>query len=90
MGLDAERFAPSDAITREQLAVVFWRAAGSPESDRDLSKYPDAGTVSEFAGTAMRWAVEEGILSGQGDGTLDPQGKVDRAQAAVIFQRIAG
>lgn len=89
MGLDDTHFDPAGDMTREQLAVVLWRVAGEPESDRDLSTFPDGDTVSAFADTAMRWAVENGVISGQGDGTLDPQGAIDRAQAAAIFQRLA-
>ena len=90
LGLDDTHFAPAKDMTREELVVVLWRMSGMPASSHSLSKYPDAGSVSAFAGTAMRWAVEKGILSGQGGGTLDPQGSVNRAQAAVIFQRLAG
>ena len=89
MGLDDTHFGPADDITREQLAVVLWRMADEPASDQDLSDYPDGSDVSAFADTAVRWAVETGVLSGQGDGSLDPQGAVDRAQAAAIFQRLA-
>ena len=89
MGLDDTHFSPSGDMTREQLAVVLWRMADEPESSYDLSGYPYGSDVSAFADTAMRWAVETGVLSGQGDGTLDPQGAIDRAQAAVIFQRLA-
>ena len=35
----------------------------------------------------MAWAVENGLLSGMGDGTLAPQGQATRAQVAAILQR---
>lgn len=89
MGLDSAHFSPSTSMTRESLAVVLWRMADYPESSYDLSRFPDGDRVSSYAGTAVRWAVENGIISGQGNGTLDPQGAIDRAQCAAIFQRLA-
>lgn len=89
MGLDSTHFSPSTSMTRESLAVVLWRMADYPESSYDLSRFPDGDRVSSYAGTAVRWAVENGIISGQGNGTLDPQGAIDRAQCAAIFQRLA-
>ena len=74
-------------LTREQLAVMLWRYAGSPESSSDLSGYADQGSVSGWAATAMGWAVENGLLSGSGGGTLAPQGQATRAQVAAILMR---
>lgn len=89
-GYEDGDFGPSDEVTREQLATVLWRAAGSPEADADLSAYPDAADVSEFAEGAMAWAVEVGAVSGQGsDGTLDPVGTLERAQCAMVLYRLA-
>ncbi len=90
-GYEDGYFGPSDEVTREQLATVLWRAAGSPEADTDLSAYPDAADVSEFAEGAMAWAVEIGAVSGQGsDGTLDPVGTLERAQCAMVLYRLDG
>ena len=36
---------------------------------------------------AMCWAVENGLISGMGDGTLNPQGNATRAQLAVILMQ---
>lgn len=90
-GYEDGTFGPADDMTREQLATVLWRAAGSPEADADLSAFPDAGSVSEFASEAMCWAVENSAISGQGsDGTLDPVGSLERAQCATVFYRLDG
>ena len=76
------------AMTREQLVTVLWRMEGEPQASQDLSSFPDAGSVSEFAQGAMPWAVKNGVISGQGNGNLDPTGRLDRSQAAVIFYRM--
>lgn len=80
-------FGPDDPITREQLAVILWIYAGSPETYGTIDGFSDANTASEYAVKALRWAVEQNILSGNGDGTLDPSAPATRAQIAAILQR---
>ena len=78
---------PSGGITREQLAAMLYRYAGSPAVEGSLDRFNDAGKVSGYAADAMRWAVETGLISGMGDGTLNPQGNATRAQLATILMR---
>lgn len=80
-------FGPNDYITREQLSVILWRYSGSPQSNADISKFTDASNVSSYAQTALKWAVENGIISGMGDGTLNPAGNASRAQVASVIMR---
>ena len=83
-------FAPGEDITREQLVTVLYRYAESKGYDvsasADLSGYPDAGQVQDYAQPAMAWAVAEGIVEGV-DGTLNPAGNASRAQIATILMR---
>ena len=74
-------------LTREQLAVMLWRYAGSPDSSSDLSSYADAGSISSYAQQAMKWAVQEGLISGVGNNALNPQGQASRVQVATILMR---
>ncbi len=83
-------FGPDDALTREQLAVVFWRIAGEPAAEADLSRFPDGAETSAWAVGAMQWAVSTGLFEGYTDtGRLDPAGDLTRAQAATVFFRQA-
>lgn len=86
-GVSDTSFAPNAEITREQLAAILWRYAGEPASSYNLSAFTDAGSVSEWAGTAMRWAVENGVISGVTANTLVPQGAATRAQCAAMLMR---
>ena len=83
-------FAPGDDITRQQLVTVLYRYAESKGYDvsvsADLSGYPDAGQVQDYAQPAMAWAVAEGIVEGM-DGNLNPTGDATRAQIATILMR---
>ena len=90
-GVGGNKFAPSEPVTREQLAAIFFRyaKAEAPEADV-LSGYPDAESVSTYARDAMAWAVSTGLVTGskEADGTyLVPQGLAAREQAAAILMR---
>ena len=74
-------------VTREQLATMLWRFAGEPTSAYSLSAYTDASSVSDYAETAMAWAVENGIITGMTDTTIEPQGTATRAQCAAMLMR---
>ena len=78
-------FGPNDNITREQLAVMLWRYAGSPAATDKELHFTDADQASGFALEALRWAVENGIINGYGDGQLAPQGLATRGQVAQML-----
>lgn len=79
---------PMEDITREQLAVMLWRNAGSPEGSGSLDSFRDAGSASGYAAGALRWAVGCGILQGNG-GYLNPKGTAARTEAAAMLMRYA-
>ena len=76
-------------VTREQFATMLWRYAGEPASSYSLSAFTDAASVSDWAGTAMAWAVEKGIIEGVTDTTIVPAGTATRAQCAAMLMRFA-
>ena len=79
-------FGPNDPITREQLAAILWRYAGSPASGHTLSGFTDADQISSWAMDAMLWANENNILNGDGSGHLIPKGKATRAHVAQMIR----
>lgn len=83
-------FGPADHITREQLVTILYRYATYKGYDvsgqADLTDYPDASKVSEFAKEAMRWAVANELITGD-QGQLNPQGHTNRAVGATIITR---
>ncbi|MCF2671215.1 S-layer homology domain-containing protein [Butyricicoccus pullicaecorum] len=78
---------PSGSITREQLAVMLWRTVGCPLGAGDLSAFTDANTISDYAVTAMQWAIETGLMTGNGSGTLAPKAGATRAETAAMLMR---
>lgn len=88
-GYGAGSFGPNDALTREQLVTVLWRYSGSPVMGDSsmLNTFSDAAMTSDYAQQAMTWAYAQGVISGNADGTLNPQGTATRAEVATILMR---
>ncbi|MDR0904953.1 MAG: S-layer homology domain-containing protein [Oscillospiraceae bacterium] len=80
---------PESNITREQVAAMVYRYAGSPAATGSLSKFSDADKVSDWAEDAMKWAVETGLFIGDG-GKLNPLGNATRAEIVTILERYLG
>ena len=79
-------FRPNNPITRQQLAAILWRYAGSPVAESSVD-YADEADISAYADTAVDWARDTGIISGRDGNRFDPNGRATRAQAAVILYR---
>lgn len=77
----------NDSMTREQLAAMLYRYVGSPAVSGTVGDYSDADSISSWASDAMVWAVQEGLIAGMGENTLNPQGTATRTQVAAILQR---
>lgn len=82
---------PNEGLTREQTAVLLYNYAKikgySVTPANNLDQYADAGHISPFALTALKWANAVGLINGYGNGLLDPQGGATRAQIAAILMQ---
>lgn len=54
------------------------------------SSFKDSNQISNCSKDAIQWAVDEGIILGNPDGTLNPKGVATRAQVASITRRFVG
>ena len=93
-GVGNGKFNPNGNVTREQMATILRRYGESKGLDvskeADLSSYPDADRISNYAVEAMAWANGTGLINGNKiDGTifLQPKGNATRAQVAAILVR---
>lgn len=84
---------PGAAVTRQQMVTIIYRYAQMKGYDTsakaDISAFPDADKVSDYAADAMEWAVANGIVNGTLAGTLNPAGNTTRGQFAAILYRFA-
>ncbi|MBQ1251667.1 MAG: S-layer homology domain-containing protein [Firmicutes bacterium] len=78
-------FGTNDKVKRQDVVTFFWRYEGEPFTDNDLNAFADASAVSDYARTAMGWAVDNGIINGVTPTTLDPTGTALRGQLAKII-----
>jgi len=90
-GFEDDTFRPNDNITREQLAVILYRygkyAGYNLSSTGDISVFKDSDVISSYALESIKWAVNEGLITGKGEGILDPRGEASRAEVATILMR---
>ena len=77
---------PNGNVTREQLATMLYRYAGSPTVSGTLS-FTDTHEANLYAQDALLWAVQNGILNGYGDGRVGPKANAERAQVAAMMAR---
>ena len=90
-GYGKDKFGPDDPITREQLAAIFYRYADYKGYDLtvkgNLDKFKDADKITDYAKTAMQWAVGSGLVKGKSGNLLDSQGTATRAEIAAMLHR---
>ena len=89
MGVDADRFAPNDPITRQQAVTMLWRyvdalgiCLSETGSDRE---YADRDQIAPYAVEAVAWARRTGLMSGDDANRFRPKDEITRAEAAKIM-----
>lgn len=92
-GVGKNRFAPTDNITREQLATMLRSYAKYKKYDvsktTELTAFTDAGKISSWALEPVKWANAAGLISGRTKTTIVPDGTATRAEAATILMHFA-
>lgn len=83
------RFGPDDSLTREQIVMILYSYAKYKGMDvsaqSGLEQFTDLDQLSSEAQQAMSWAHGVGLISGKGDGILDPAGPATRAEMAALL-----
>lgn len=92
-GYSENIFGTNDSITREQLATMLYRYAKANNYDvsdkSDITSYSDYSKIGSYAIEAMQWANAQNLITGMGNGTLNPKGQATRAQVATILMRFS-
>lgn len=90
-GITDTEFEPNGKVTREQMALIFYRYCQykgyDTQTSSELNKFEDADTTSDWALSAIKWANGTGLINGTSDTALSPKESATRAQVATIFMR---
>lgn len=90
-GVTKTEFAPRDLVTREQIAAICYRLYKVYHERKygdaaNLTSFTDYREISDYAQTAVAWAVDIGYMAGKGN-MLCPKDPATRAEAAVFAER---
>ncbi|MFI3253016.1 MAG: S-layer homology domain-containing protein [Eubacteriales bacterium] len=87
---------PESNITREEILYFLYRfAEQSPyyqeslKNTEDFSSYADGDMISEIYAEAFSWGLANGIISGDTDNRLNPQGEANRGEASFLMKNFA-
>ena len=87
-----EEFGVGEAVTREDFAAILYRYAAfkgydTTQGGMAIREFIDFDQIADYAVGALGWAVNSGIISGMGDGTISPKATANRGQAAVMLMK---
>lgn len=85
-GISDTMFGAEEYITREDMAVIIFKAAQANGKTFETPKasFADADEISDYAAEAINAIVGEGVMSGYEDGTVRPQNHATRAETAKL------
>ncbi|MFR8237634.1 MAG: S-layer homology domain-containing protein [Dorea sp.] len=89
---DSGLFGTADEITREQMVTMMYRYAKKngigTSTSASLDSFPDGQSVTAYALDAMKWAVTEKIIQGDGTtGLLNAWNSINRAETTAVLDR---
>ncbi len=88
-GVSENAFAPTETITRQDMAVIVYRGANLIKLElTDQAFFADSDQIASYAENAVAKLAGAGIVSGMGNGIFAPNGTVTRAQAAQIIYKL--
>ncbi len=91
-GINERQFAPNEAISREQLALMVVRFAQHLgyefKAEIDKKAFSDEAAISPWAKAAVSTLQQAGILEGKGNGLFAPKQVATRAEVAAIMQKL--
>ena len=81
-------FAPKDSITRQEAIYVL--GALLPESEDEIkdTDFTDSDKIAPWADENLRRAYAQGLISGYDDGSVRPESKITRAEAATLVVKL--
>ncbi len=89
-GYSDNTFQPGKEITREEAATILSRVIPKDEAQglSGIMKFDDFSTIGNWAKDAMGLLYNKEYIKGYPDNTIRPKGKLTRAEAISILERI--
>ena len=81
-------FAPKDSITRQEAIFVLGALLPETEDDETDAEFTDSDKIAPWADENLRRAYAQGLISGYDDGSVRPEGKITRAEAATLVVKL--
>ena len=93
-GMSEDTFGVGRAITRQELVTMLYSYSKYREYDLEiredaLPQFNDVNEVADWAYTALSWANDRGVVSGDNLGNVLPRKTAQRKEAAAIIERFA-
>lgn len=88
-GVGGGKFEPDGQLTRAQLVTVLYRAAGEPDTGKQVNPFTDVPDDTWYT-KAVIWAANNGIVNGVAKNTFAPDDSITREQIAAMLYRYAG
>lgn len=88
-GVGSGKFEPDGQLTRAQLVTVLYRAAGEPDTGKQVNPFTDVADDAWYT-KAVIWAANNGIVNGVAKNTFAPDDSITREQIATMLYRYAG
>ncbi len=82
------RFGVGDPVTRQQVATILWRWAGSPVASAE--NYSDENAISAYAQTAVDWSRSNSIIAARSDGRFAPTDNATRGEIVSALYNYMG
>ena len=87
-GTSATQFSPNAPLTRGMVVTILYRLAKSPDVSRLVNPFEDV-RAGHWYTDAVKWAAENNIVTGYGNGRFGPGDNITREQMASILHRYA-
>ena len=87
VGATNNQFNPEGAVTRAQIAQIFYAMNGKPSAGKQ-PKFSDVSKDAWYA-AAVNWAATFGVVSGYPDGSYHPMEFITCQQLATILYKYA-
>ncbi|MCL1872593.1 MAG: S-layer homology domain-containing protein, partial [Clostridiales bacterium] len=87
LGTSDDKFSPNLTLTRGMVVTVLYRLTGEPDTAGLDNAFSDIGNT--WYTNAIKWASENDIVTGYGNGKFGPNDNITREQmAAILFRYI--